>query len=158
MHRHEKHVLTNVNGKNHARISVHLIPEAFIKECDLCEKVHKGYLHVWIGKCIYGLPQAGRLANDLLRKRWATCGYTECTHTTGLWRHVHRPVAFALVVDDLGVKFVGVEHLQHLVTSLICFMMLKLTQLSLNIAALLWSGTTSTEQFVSLCRSVCQSN
>ena len=39
-------------------------------------------------------------------------------HTPGLWRHIFRPVQFTLVVDDFGIKFVVVEHLQHLVESL----------------------------------------
>ena len=39
-------------------------------------------------------------------------------HTPGLWRHIFRPVQFTLVVDDFGVKFVGIEQLQHLVESL----------------------------------------
>ena len=39
-------------------------------------------------------------------------------HTPGLWRHIFRPEQFTLVVDDFGVKFVGVEQLQNLVESL----------------------------------------
>ena len=109
---------TPMERKEYIRIAVHLIPKAFMKEYNLYSKVHKGYLYVEIGKGICGLPQAGRLANDLLRKRLATCGYLECTHTPGLWRHINRPVVFTLVVDNFGVKIVGVEHLQHLVESL----------------------------------------
>lgn len=104
--------------KEYMKIAVKLIPDEFMKEYNLYHKVYKGYLYVEICKGIYGLPQAGRLANDLLRKRLATCGYIECTHTPGLWRHISQPVVFTLVVDDFGVKFVGIEHLQHLVESL----------------------------------------
>ena len=39
-------------------------------------------------------------------------------HTPGLYRHIFQPVTFTLVVDDFGVKFVGLEHLHHLVQSL----------------------------------------
>ena len=39
-------------------------------------------------------------------------------HTPGLWRHIFRPVQFRVVVDDFGVKFVGIEQLHHLVESL----------------------------------------
>ena len=39
-------------------------------------------------------------------------------HTLGLWRHIFHPVQFTLVVDNFGVKFVGVEQLWHLVESL----------------------------------------
>ena len=67
---------------------------------------------------MYGLPQAGRLANDLLRRRLATHGYHECTHTPGLWKHDWRPVWFSLIVDDFGIKYVGKEHAKHLLTVL----------------------------------------
>ena len=39
-------------------------------------------------------------------------------HTPGLWRNFFCPVQFTLVVDNFGVKFVGVEQLRHLVESL----------------------------------------
>jgi Fe-S cluster biosynthesis and repair protein YggX len=63
---------------------------------------------------MYGLPIAGKLANNLLTKRIATAGYHPCQFTAGLWKHVWRPVTFTLVVDDFGVKFVGKNHAEHL--------------------------------------------
>jgi hypothetical protein len=65
-----------------------------------------------------GLPQAGILANQLLRNRLAPHGYTEAKHTPGLWQHHTRPITFTLVVDDFGIKYVGNEHAQHLITTL----------------------------------------
>ena len=67
---------------------------------------------------MYGLPQAGMLANKLLKKRLAPHGYYEVPHTPGLWRHQFRPVMFTLVVDDLGVKYVGREHAEHLMNAI----------------------------------------
>ena len=92
--------------------------KAFIDEYGLERKIHNEYLYCEIRKGIYGLPQAGRLANTLLKQHLATCGYMECMHTPGLWRHNFLPVQFTLVVDDFGIKFFCVEHLQHLVESL----------------------------------------
>eukprot|EP00804_Cyclotella_cryptica_P009712 CCRYP_011255-RA/>CCRYP_011255-RA protein AED:0.38 eAED:0.38 QI:0/-1/0/1/-1/1/1/0/318 len=63
---------------------------------------------------MYGLPQAGILANKLLEKRLAKAGYYQCQHTPGLWRHVWRPITFCLVVDDFGIKTVGLKHAKHL--------------------------------------------
>ena len=37
---------------------------------------------------MYGLPQAGIIANQLLEKRLSEKGYYQCQHTPGLWRHV----------------------------------------------------------------------
>jgi hypothetical protein len=66
---------------------------------------------------VYRLPQAGILANQLLTKRLELQGYYQCWHTPGLWRHKWRPILFSLVVDDFGVKYVGREHVDHLIAS-----------------------------------------
>ena len=58
-------------------------------------------------------PQAGRLANDLLRERLAKEGYYEA-ETPGLWKHASHPIQFVLVVDDFFVEYVGREHAEHL--------------------------------------------
>ena len=60
-----------------------------------------------IKRGMYGLPQAGILANKLLAKRLAKHCYYQVQHTPGLWRHVSRPIAFALVVDDFLIKYEG---------------------------------------------------
>jgi hypothetical protein len=65
---------------------------------------------------MYGLPQAGILANELLQRNVAKDGYRPKTHTHGLWTHDTRPISFSLVVDDFGVKYVGHEHAEHLMT------------------------------------------
>eukprot|EP00804_Cyclotella_cryptica_P014738 CCRYP_021242-RA/>CCRYP_021242-RA protein AED:0.23 eAED:0.23 QI:0/0/0/1/1/1/2/0/599 len=74
-----------------------------------------GFIFLELRGAIYGLPQAGALANKLLRKRLAPHGYYEVAHTPGLWRHVTWPISFALAVDDFGVKYVGREHAEHLI-------------------------------------------
>ena len=75
-------------------------------------------IYVEVRKGMFGLPQAGILANKLLKKRLAKHGYYECARTPGLWRHEWRPVTFVLVVDDFGVKYCGKEHAQHLYAAL----------------------------------------
>jgi hypothetical protein len=35
-----------------------------------------------------------------------------------LWKHDSRPISFTLVVDDFGVKYVGREHIDHLINAL----------------------------------------
>jgi hypothetical protein len=77
-----------------------------------------GVVYLRMECAIWGLPQAGILANKLLRKRLAPHGYYECINTPGLWRHEWRPITFTLVVDDFGVKYVRKEHADHLVASL----------------------------------------
>ena len=65
---------------------------------------------------MYGLPQAGILAQELLETRLNTHGYQQSKFTPGLWTHKWRPIRFSLIVDDFGVKYVGKEHADHLVS------------------------------------------
>ena len=58
------------------------------------------------------------LANKLLKARLAPAGYYEVANTPGLWKCVSRPIAFTLVVEDFGVKYVGKKHADHLVNAL----------------------------------------
>ena len=67
---------------------------------------------------MYGLPQAGLLANKLLAQQLATDGYHQVRHTPGLWTHAYRPIYFALVVDDFGIKYLKQADLDHLIASL----------------------------------------
>ena len=60
------------------------------------------------------MPQAGKLANNLLRKHLYKAGYYEAATTPDLWRHKSRPIQFVLIVDDFGVEYVGKQHAQHL--------------------------------------------
>ncbi len=66
-------------------------------------------------RAVWGLPQAGILANKLLCKRLLPHRYYECNNTPGLWKHTTRPISFTLVVDDFGVKYVRHEHAEHLI-------------------------------------------
>ena len=63
---------------------------------------------------MYGLPQAGLLAQELLEERLAKHGYKQSEIIQGFWTHEWRPIQFALVVDDFGVKYCGKEHAEHL--------------------------------------------
>ena len=67
---------------------------------------------------MYGLPQAGMLANKLLKHLLAKHGYYEVCHTPGYWCHTWRPIDFTLVVDDFGVGYENNEHTLHLLQTL----------------------------------------
>jgi hypothetical protein len=68
---------------------------------------------------MYGLKQAGLLANQLLQTRLAPFGYYPARHIPGLWLHKTRPITFSLIVDDFAVKYVGKQHADHLRNSLL---------------------------------------
>jgi hypothetical protein len=74
----------------------------------------EGYIYCEIQKGMYGLPQAGIIAQHLLEERLQKDGYRQSKTTPGLWKHDTRPISFSLVVDDFGVKYVGEENAQHL--------------------------------------------
>jgi len=67
---------------------------------------------------MYGLPQAGIIAQELLEERLQKAGYTQSKLTPGYWKHEWRPISFTLVVDDFGVKYIGKEQVTHLIKSL----------------------------------------
>ena len=99
-------------------IDAKLIPKEFLDEYDLHPKIHNGKIYVRINKGMYGLPQAGKLAHDQLKAHLQKYGYYPCRLTPGLWKHESRPISFTLVVDDFGVKYVGEQHLNHLIAAL----------------------------------------
>jgi hypothetical protein len=69
--------------------------------------VSDGHVYTEVQKGMYGLPQTGILANQLLAARLAIQGYCQSKLTPGLWRHVTCPIQFTLVMDDFGVQYVG---------------------------------------------------
>ena len=71
-------------------------------------------VYIVANRGVYGLPQSGLLANKLLEKCLNKRGYYQSKLVPGLWKHEWRPVQFALVVDDFGVKYVGEDHALHL--------------------------------------------
>jgi hypothetical protein len=67
---------------------------------------------------MYGLPQAGNLANDRLRKFLAPAGYVPCAVTPGRWCHQHSDLMFSLVVDDFGIRYTKRDDVEQLITVL----------------------------------------
>jgi hypothetical protein len=95
-------------------INLSSLPQETIDRYDLIELAQEGKVYIEIQKCMYGLPQAGILTNELLQRNLAKDGYGPTQHTPGLWKHDTRPISFSLVVDGFGVKYVGREHAEYL--------------------------------------------
>ncbi len=78
-------------------MKLELFPEDIIEEYGLRDKVDKkGNVHCEVRKGMYGLPQAGIIAQDLLEKRLATAGYRQSKTTPGYWTHDWRPISFCI--------------------------------------------------------------
>jgi hypothetical protein len=76
-------------------------------------------VYVEIKKGMYGLKQAGIIANQRLTQHLAQYGYYPTPRTPGLWKHATRPVVFCLVINDFaGIKYVGKQHADHLIQAL----------------------------------------
>jgi hypothetical protein len=100
------------------RIPLKLTPQEMIVQYNLLPLVSDGHVYIEVQKGMYGLPQAGILANQLLVRRLAIHGYHQTKSTPGIWRHATRPIQFTLLVDDFGVQYVGKEHAQNLIDAL----------------------------------------
>jgi hypothetical protein len=97
-------------------INLATLPQELIEKYDMNELAQNGKVYIEIQKGMYGLPQAGILANELLQRNLTKDGYSPKTHTHGFWTHDTRPISFLLVVHDFGVKYVRREHAEHLTT------------------------------------------
>ena len=101
------------------KINLAQILDEIISEYNLKERVHTDrYVYIEIQKGMYGLPQAGMLANKLLKHRLAKHGYYEVQHTPSYWQHTWWPIDFTLVVDVFGVGYEENEHALHLLQTL----------------------------------------
>jgi hypothetical protein len=79
---------------------------------------YKGYIHLEMQCAVWGLPQAGILANKRLSHKLAPFGYIEHVNTLDLWYHELCSILFTLIEDDFGVKYVNKEDVNHLIASI----------------------------------------
>ena len=100
------------------RIPFKIIPQEIIEKYKLNDIEKDGWFYIKIVKGMYGLPQAGKIAHELLKKRLAKAGYHPTQLSPGLWNHVWRPITFTLVVDDFGIKVEGKNHTNHLISTI----------------------------------------
>ena len=106
---------TPIARYEYMRLRIADMPDDAIKHYNLRDKATPdGYIYCEIQKGMYGLPQAGIIAQQLLKERLKKHGYRQSQTTPGLWKHDTHPISFSHVVDDFGVKYVGEENAQHL--------------------------------------------
>jgi len=101
------YLMTPLKRPEYIQVKIDDIPKEIINEYKLREIANKqGMICIEVTKGMYGLPQAGLLANKLLEQRLNKHGYFQSKLVPGLWKHTTRPISFALVVDNFGVKYV----------------------------------------------------
>jgi hypothetical protein len=109
---------TPMDEYEYMRIPVSIIPQSIMTEYALAPLVHHDNVYVEIRRGMYGLPQAGKIANDRLTAFLAPYGYAPAPITPGLWKHDTRDISFTLVVDDFGVKYTKKADAEHLMSTL----------------------------------------
>ena len=82
---------TPLDRPEYSRIRLKDTPKEFIAKYNLTTYTRDGWVYFRICKGVYELPQAGKLANDLLRKRLDKTRYYEAATTPGLWLHKWAP-------------------------------------------------------------------
>ena len=121
---------TPLTRPEYIKIQVSSIPQAILDRFSLLQYAHNGVVLFEITKGMYGLPQAGLLAQQRLVEHLSSRGFLSGPNTPCLFRHVTRNIAFTLVVDDFGVKYTDKADAEYLIATL-----KELYELTIN-----WSG------------------
>jgi hypothetical protein len=69
-------------------INLASLPQETVEKYDLNELAQDGKVYIEIQKRMYGLPQAGILAQELLQRNLAKDGYRPTTHTHTAYGHM----------------------------------------------------------------------
>ena len=109
---------TPLPSPEYMRINLDHIPEDIITKYNMRAYAHNNAVVVEVNKGIYGLPQAGRLAQDRLITHLAQHGYHQAENTPCLFKHESNSVSFVLVVDDFGIKYTNAADADHLLRAL----------------------------------------
>ena len=99
-------------------VPVQHLPPSTIQTHNLGNLIDKGRILVEIHKGIYGLCQAGLLAQRRLIAHLAEHGYHQAPNTLCFFKHKTRRITFGLVVDDFGVKYHDEQDVHHLISCL----------------------------------------
>jgi hypothetical protein len=73
------------------RIPLELFPPWIVKQYNLLTKVHQGHIYLEMRRAVWGLPQAGILANKLLCKRLAPMGIMNASRCRDYGNILHGP-------------------------------------------------------------------
>ena len=77
-----------------------------------------GYIYGKVWKGMYGLPQAGRVADDHLWPCLADAEYKPTAITPGLFKHSTNSIISSLMVDDFMAQYTSHANLTHLESTL----------------------------------------
>ena len=82
------YLCTPMKRYEYFRMKIELFPKDIIQEYDLRNKVDAtGNVHCEVQRGMYGLPQAGIIAQKLLEEQLLKAGYHQRKVTPGYWKH-----------------------------------------------------------------------
>ena len=134
-------LLSTLPRSEYLRISVAILPDDIREEFLLDQYIHNDYVLFEVTKGMYGLPQAGYLAQKELVQHLAKFDYHPAASDPCLFRHKTNGVAFTLVVDDFLVKYKDRKDATHLLSAL------QSRYLQLNISVLIFPSISADGQF-----------
>jgi hypothetical protein len=108
---------TRLERMEYMMIPLKYFPPATIARYHILDFVEEGkdYVVVEVTAGLYGLPQAGMLAQEKLVTHLSANGYSVCPNTTCLFKHIDSNTWFTLVVDDFGVSYESIADAQRLI-------------------------------------------
>jgi hypothetical protein len=109
------YLYTKLDNPEYMKLHRRHLPQRIIDEYQLTDLFVNDHVMVEVIGGMYGLKQAGLLAQHELKDHLKRNGYYECENTSCLFRHKSRDIAFVLVVDDFGIKYVNDDDISHLV-------------------------------------------
>ena len=100
------YLMTPLKRWEYIKLRLTDIPTEIVKEYNLEQMATKdGSVYIEVRRGIYGLPQAGLLAQEQRIEHLKDHGYYQSKLVPGLWHHETRPINFALIIDNCGVKY-----------------------------------------------------
>lgn len=101
----DMYLQSDLEQPEYVAIPVAEIPAESMTRHKLHDKVRNGRVYFRIDKAMYGLPQAGYIAQRDLGKLLRDNGFRECPRTPQVFRHESRALTMSIVVDDFGVLY-----------------------------------------------------
>lgn len=100
--------------EEYVAVPVSEIPDASMTRHNLRDKIRNGRVYFRVNKAMYGLPQAGYIAQQDLGTLLRANGFYECPRTPQVFRHETRNLTMSIVVDDFGVLYLKKEDVDWL--------------------------------------------
>ena len=88
-------------------LNIDEIPQEIVTSYNIADYVAPGdtKAYVEVIGCLYGMKQAGYIANKDIVEHLSNNGYTQHHNTPCLFKHVTDDIEFTLITDDFGVRY-----------------------------------------------------